>query len=89
MTEAQAAYLPDAIRFVAQVAKVSTLADGGIRVTLDLPETAIGAATQLMQVRQGGGLLEIAAVAVLQSVTNGETEIRQRATSSPIDMAGG
>jgi hypothetical protein len=66
MTEAQAAYLPDAIRFVAQVAKVSTLADGGIRVTLDLPETAIGAATQLMQVRQGGGLLEIAAVAIVK-----------------------
>jgi len=89
MTEAKAEYLPDAIRFVAQVAKVSTLADGGIRVMLDLPETAIGAATQLMKVRQGGGLLEIAAVAVLQSLSNGETETGQRTTSSPIDMAGG
>ena len=31
----------DAIRFVASVYKVQTLTDNGIRLTLDLPETAI------------------------------------------------
>jgi len=36
------------IRFVAQVAKVQTLADGGIRITLDLSETAIMQAAELM-----------------------------------------
>ena len=52
----------DAIRFTAQVAKVTTLVDGGIRITLDLPETAIETATKMMQVRQAGAVLEIAAV---------------------------
>ena len=36
------------IRFIAQVAKVQTLADGGLRVTLDLPESAIMQAAELM-----------------------------------------
>jgi len=36
------------IRFVAQVAKVQTLADGGIRVTFDLDEKAIMQAAELM-----------------------------------------
>jgi len=54
----------EAIRFSAQVSKVTTLADGGIRITLDLPETAIETATKMMQVRQGGGVLEVAAVPV-------------------------
>jgi len=44
--------MTDPIKFQATIAKVQTLADGGIRVTLDLPETAIFAAAQLMTVRQ-------------------------------------
>lgn len=52
------------ITFSAQIAKVQTLVDGGIRVTLDLPETAIETATQLMQVKAMGGLLEIAALPI-------------------------
>lgn len=54
----------EVIQFSAQVAKVTTLADGGIRITLDLPETAIDTATKLMQVRQAGALLEVAAVPI-------------------------
>ena len=53
-----------AIMFSAQVAKIATLADGGIRITLDLPETAIDTATKLMQVRQACALLEVAAVPI-------------------------
>jgi hypothetical protein len=34
--------------FTAQVARVQTLADGGLRVTLDLPEHEIEAAAMLM-----------------------------------------
>lgn len=56
--------IEDIIRFSAQVSKVTTLVDGGIRITLDLPETDIETATKMMQVRQGGGVLEIAAVPV-------------------------
>jgi hypothetical protein len=52
------------IKFQAEVSKVSTLADGGIRITLDLPETAIDTAKKLMEARQAGALLEIAAVPV-------------------------
>jgi hypothetical protein len=64
------------ITFSAQIAKVQTLADGGIRVTLDLPETAIETATQLMQVKVMGGLLEIAALPVKQEGFRDEVPTR-------------
>ena len=44
----------DALTFDAVVAKVQTLVDNGIRVTLDLPETAIEAAAVLMGVKRNG-----------------------------------
>lgn len=44
----------DPIRFVAAVQKVQTLVDGGIRVTLDLPETAIEQAAGLMVCKREG-----------------------------------
>jgi hypothetical protein len=55
------------IKFTAQVSKVTTLADGGLRVVLDLSEEYIEVARKMMQVKQAGAVLEIAAVAV----TNG------------------
>lgn len=42
------------IRFTAAVYKVQTLLDGGIRLTLDLPETAIAQAAMLMEAKQQG-----------------------------------
>ena len=42
----------DAITFDASVAQVKTLADGGIRLVLDLPEDAIGAAAWLMHAKR-------------------------------------
>lgn len=57
--------MTDVIHFSASVAQVRTMADGGIRITLDLAETAIETAAAIMQVRQGGGVLEIAAVPVI------------------------
>ena len=39
---------------VAAVARVTTLADGGIRVSLDLPEDAVQVAAWLMQCKQRG-----------------------------------
>lgn len=53
------------IRFKAQVAKVQTMVDGGIRVILDLPEDAIDTATKMMQAKQAGAVLEIAAIAII------------------------
>jgi hypothetical protein len=41
-----------AIRFPATVEKVQTLVDGGIRVTLDIPEDAIAQAAALMECKR-------------------------------------
>ncbi len=49
------------IVFPAQVQKVQTLADGGIRVTLDLPETAIPQMAMLAECKRQGLALEISA----------------------------
>ena len=40
------------IEFVCAVYKVQTLADGGIRLTLDLPESAIPQAAMLMECKR-------------------------------------
>jgi hypothetical protein len=53
------------IRFTAQVARVQTMADGGLRVVLDFSEVDIKQAGELMQAKKNGAVLEIAAVAVL------------------------
>lgn len=49
------------IEFVAEINRVATLVDGGIRVTLDLPETEIAAAAMLMECHRRGAVLRIAA----------------------------
>lgn len=45
---------PVTIQFGASVYKVQTLIDGGLRVTLDLPETAIQQAAMLMECKREG-----------------------------------
>lgn len=40
------------IEFIASVYKVQTLVDGGLRLTLDLPETAIPQAAMLMECKR-------------------------------------
>lgn len=50
----------DAITFDAVVNKVATLTDGGLRITLDLPETAIAEAARLMECKRGGVVLRVA-----------------------------
>ena len=40
------------IEFAATVYKVQTLADGGLRITLDLPESAIPQAAMLMECKR-------------------------------------
>ena len=46
--------MSEPITFPAQVVKVQTLADGGLRLTLDLPETAILEAAHLMECKRQG-----------------------------------
>ena len=50
---------PDDLRFDAIVARVQTLADNGIRVTLDLPEQAVVQAAQLMELKRIGVALKV------------------------------
>lgn len=45
-------YASPAIQFDAIVARVQTLVDGGLRITLDLPETAIPQAAWLMECKR-------------------------------------
>ncbi len=48
------------IIFDAVVQSVKTLVDGGLRVTLDLPETAIAQAAQLMECKRNEIALRVA-----------------------------
>jgi len=49
----------DPVHFVAVVQKVQTLADGGLRVTLDLPESAIMQAAELMVCKREAVVLDV------------------------------
>jgi hypothetical protein len=49
------------IRFEAIVAKAQTLSDGGIRITLDLPESAIPQMAMLAETKRDGIPLEFTA----------------------------
>jgi hypothetical protein len=49
------------IVFQATVAKVQTMVDGGLRVVLDLPETAIVQVGELMECKRQGVALNVKA----------------------------
>jgi hypothetical protein len=51
--------MSDAIEFTAQVFKVQTLVDNGIRVTLDLPETETVTMAKLAECQRFGAILQI------------------------------
>lgn len=53
------------IKFKAQVSKVTTLSDGGLRVVLDLCESEIQVAMKMMQAKQGSAILEVVALPVI------------------------
>lgn len=53
---------PDNTTFDAQVASIKTMADGGLRLTLDLPESAIAAVAWLMEAKRGAKPLHVAVV---------------------------
>lgn len=49
----------DSITFQAAIARVQTMADGGLRFTLDAPETEIMAAAKLMECKRFGVYLQV------------------------------
>ena len=71
--------MAESITFPAQVVKVQTLADSGLRLTLDLPETEIVAFAWLAQCKQAGIALHITAQPFeKQTQTNGEPKLETR-----------
>jgi hypothetical protein len=68
------------IEFTAAVYKVQTLVDGGLRVTLDLPETAIAAAAMLMECQRQAVALRVSADPDNRNDAGGRTR-RTRAIS--------
>jgi len=69
---------------MATVAKVQTLADGGIRVMLDLPEQAIMQAAQLMECKRVGVVLNVAAEPKAEN-DQGDTVSRTKAKRRKVD----
>lgn len=53
--------MSEKILFVAQIARIQTMTDGSLRVTLDLPESAIMPVAQLMECKRAGAILEVTA----------------------------
>ena len=49
----------EAVNVTGQVYKVQTLVDGGIRLTIDLPESAVNVMTQLAQYQINGVAVKI------------------------------
>ena len=66
---------PQAIEFTAQVYKVQTLVDNGIRVTLDLAETETVIMAKLAECQRFGAVLQITAE-VIQNNDRGNTKKR-------------
>ena len=49
----------EAVTFTAAVARVQTLADGGLRFTFDAPESAVMEAAELMTYKRFGVVLRV------------------------------
>lgn len=55
------------IKFSAQVSKVTTLVNGGLRLVLDLSESDIEVAKNMMEVKQAGAILKIVAIPIINN----------------------
>ena len=70
--------MSDPITFSCAVYSIRTLADGGLRVALDLSEGYIDAVTWLMQRKRNGETLRIACAIDKQEITNSVQERQER-----------
>jgi hypothetical protein len=62
------------ITFPAEIVKVQTTQDGAIRLTLDLPADNVVVAALLMEAKQRGAVLQVAALPVDKSKVETERE---------------
>ena len=72
------------IEFTATIYKVATLVDGGLRVTLDLPESAIAEAAALMECKRRETPLKVSAHIILTKPNN-ETKEKAKDGSPEVD----
>jgi hypothetical protein len=72
------------IKFQATAAQVKTMADGGIRIALDLSESETETAKALMDCRRLKGILEVLILPVISIQENGETNARDRIKRNPL-----
>ena len=63
----------ESIKGVAEVVKVQTLVDNGIRLTIDLPETAIYQAAALMELKREGVAINYLFTPRMESVDSNDT----------------
>ena len=63
------------IQVIAAVQKVQTLADGGLRWTFDLPESAILASAQLMEIRRSQTAVELTISPVVEKSKKSDVQV--------------
>lgn len=79
----------EAIKFVGAVYKVQTLQDQGIRVTLDLPESAIMQAAMLMECKRMAVVLEVEAKPMTQNENAGDTPDGKKGRPQKLSLRSG
>lgn len=80
--------MSDPIRCVGTVYKVQTLVDHGVRVTIDLPETAIMQAAMFMECQRLAVVLDITALPLVQNETNADTPDGKKARPARKSLRG-
>jgi hypothetical protein len=81
--------MAEPIRFVCSVFKVQTQLDQGVRVTFDLPETAIMQAAMLMECKRMGVVLEVTALPTLQDDTQPDSVDGKKGRPAKLSLRGG
>ena len=76
------------IRFDAEVYKVQTLVDGGVRVTLNLPETAIMQMGQLAECQRFGVVINITCKPIILTNFDDETKKEPKTKGARVDSGG-
>lgn len=80
--------MAEAITFMCAVQKVQTLVDHGVRVTLDLPETAIMQAAMLMECKRMGVVLDVTALPVVQNQQSADTPDGKKGRPEKLSLRG-
>ena len=81
--------MAEAITFNCIVYKVQTLVDHGVRVSLDLPESAIMQASMFMECKRMGVVLTVSAIPIVQNENMADTPGGKKARPEKLSLRGG